>query len=154
MTRIRSAITEDIEAIQGLYCEQFEAMARLHPLFFQQGGQSGAFIGSMIGDEHCDILLLEDEYCVVGFVLVQEKETADFPFFVKHRYAYIMDIVVTGSSRNRGYGQQLMDAAKVWASERSLEYVELDVLANNEGALRFYERNGFDDKRRTMYAKL
>ncbi len=33
---------------------------------------------------------------------------------------------------------------------RQLEYIELDVLVNNSGAIRFYERYGFSDKRRSM----
>ena len=43
-----------------------------------------------------------------------------------------------------------MAAAKKWAKERNLDYIELFVLSNAEEANAFYEREGFETVSRTM----
>jgi RimJ/RimL family protein N-acetyltransferase len=45
--------------------------------------------------------------------------------------------------RGRGIGSRLLDAAIDWARQRSIRRLELEVLSNNPGARRLYERKGF-----------
>ena len=46
--------------------------------------------------------------------------------------------------RRLGIGRLLMDTAFRWASEEAqLEYIDLQVLSNNQAAIRLYERSGF-----------
>lgn len=40
---------------------------------------------------------------------------SDFDFIVPGKYCYIMDIIVTENSRNKGCGTALMNSAKEWA---------------------------------------
>jgi RimJ/RimL family protein N-acetyltransferase len=45
--------------------------------------------------------------------------------------------------RGQGVGSRLLDAAIAWAKHRSIQRLELEVLSNNPGARRLYERTGF-----------
>lgn len=65
-----------------------------------------------------------------------------------------MDIIVTESSRGKGYGTALMNAAKEWAKERDCNFINLDVLVNNPDAIKLYEKLGFITKAQEMYCKL
>ena len=151
--KVRKAVIDDIDAIAALYREQFCTMKDLQPDFFREGAQSKDFIRDIIECNESDILVIT-ESVIVGFVLLQTKETPDFPFFIKHTYAYVMDIVMTRDCRGKGMGSILLEEAKKWAIDRELEYVELDVLSNNATAIQFYKKHGFTDKRQSMFCRL
>jgi RimJ/RimL family protein N-acetyltransferase len=45
--------------------------------------------------------------------------------------------------RGQGIGSRLLDSVVAWAKRRSIRRLELEVLSNNPGARRLYERVGF-----------
>ena len=53
-----------------------------------------------------------------------------------------------------GIGSQLLAAAKRWARNRRLEYLELQVLAQNEGAQHLYESQDFVEATKVMRCML
>ncbi len=151
---IRKATLEDVSAISLLYREQFREMAKLMPDFIKEGDQSTEFIENIISGEECDILVYEDNGNVVGFILLQAKTRPDFPFMIQGKYCYIMDVIVTKAHRNKGFGTALMNSAKDWAKEQNCSFINLDVLVNNSGAIKVYEKLGFIPKAQEMYCKL
>ena len=151
---IRKATIIDTPAIAELYREQFIEMSELQPYFIREGDQSTEFIENSISDKNTDILVYEDNGKVVGFVLLQAKARPDFPFIVQGKFCYIMDIIVTKTSRGKGFGTALMNAAKGWAKERNCNFISLDVLANNDRAISLYNKLGFVTKAQDMYCKL
>ncbi len=151
---IRKATLEDVSAISLLYREQFREMAKLMPDFIKEGDQSTEFIENIISGEECDILVYEYNGNVVGFILLQAKTRPDFPFMIQGKYCYIMDVIVTKNSRSKGFGTALMNSAKDWAKEQDCNFVNLDVLSNNTGAITLYKKLGFIPKAQEMYCKL
>ena len=151
---IRKAIHNDIPAIAELYREQFREMAKLIPDFIKEGNQSVEFLEKTISSDDSDILVYENDGRVVGFILLQAKERPDFDFMIPGKYCYIMDIIVTENSRGKGFGTALMNSAKDWAKEQNCNFVNLDVLVNNHGAIKLYEKLGFIPKAQEMYCKL
>ncbi len=151
---IKKATLNDTPAIAELYREHFREMAKLQPYFICDGDQSTEFIKKSINDENSDILVYEDNNKVVGFVLLQAKARPDFPFIVPGKFCYIMDIIVTEKSRNKGFGTDLMNASKEWAKKHDCSFISLDVLANNPGAIKLYNKLGFVTKAQEMYCKL
>ena len=151
---IRKAIHNDIPAIAELYREQFREMAKLIPNFIKEGDQSVEFLEKTISDDVSDILVYENDGTVVGFILLQAKEKPDFDFMIPGKYCYIMDIIVTESHRNKGFATALMNSAKDWAKEQDCNFVNLDVLSNNAGAITLYKKLGFIPKAQEMYCKL
>ena len=151
---IRKSTHNDIPAIAELYREQFKEMAKLIPDFIKEGEQSIEFLEKTISDDDSDILVYENDDTVVGFILLQAKERPDFDFMIPGKYCYIMDIIVTESHRNKGFATALMNSAKDWAKEQSCNLINLDVLVNNHGAIKLYEKLGFIPKAQEMYCKL
>ena len=150
----RKATFDDIPAIAELYREQFREMAKLIPDFIKEGDQSVEFLEKTISNDDSDILVYEDNGNVVGFILLQAKERPVFDFMLPGKYCYIMDIIVTESHRNKGFATALMNSAKDWAKEQDCNFVNLDVLVNNHGAIKLYEKLGFIPKAQEMYCKL
>ncbi len=151
---IRKATVDDIPAISELYREQFREMAKMMPDFIKEGDQSVEFLEKTISNDDSDILVYEDNGNVVGFILLQAKERPDFDFMRPGKYCYIMDIIVTEAHRNKGFGTALMNSANDWAKEQNCNFVNLDVLVNNHGAIKLYEKLGFTPKAQEMYCKL
>ena len=151
---IRKATHDDIFAISELYREQFREMAKLIPDFIKEGDQSVEFLEKTISNDDSDILVYEDNGNVVGFILLQAKARPDFDFMLPGKYCYIMDVIVTKTHRNKGFGTALMNSAKDWAKEQNCNFVNLDVLVNNHGAIKLYEKLGFTPKAQEMYCKL
>jgi ribosomal protein S18 acetylase RimI-like enzyme len=154
MKMIRKATHDDIPAIAELYREQFREMSKLIPDFVKEGDQSVEFLEKTILDDVSDILVYESDGTVVGFILLQAKERPGFDFMIPGKYCYIMDVIVTENSRGKGFGTALMNSAKDWAKEQDCNFVNLDVLVNNHGAIKLYERLGFIPKAQEMYCKL
>ena len=151
---IRKATHNDIPAISELYREQFREMAKLIPDFIKEGNQSVEFLEKTISNNDSDILVYENNSTVVGFVLLQAKVRPDFDFMLPGKYCYIMDVIVTEAHRNKGFGTALMNSANDWAKERDCNFINLDVLSNNPGAIKLYEKLGFIPKAQEMYCKL
>lgn len=62
---------------------------------------------------------------------------------------HIEDLMVDPAQRGKHIGEKLMDAVVDTARRRGITRIELDVEGDNEGAIRFYQRKGFDT---TWYA--
>jgi ribosomal protein S18 acetylase RimI-like enzyme len=62
---------------------------------------------------------------------------------VHGRHLYIDDLVVTASERSKGWGSTLLAHAEVQARERGCRGLRLCTGVENEGAIRFYEREGW-----------
>ena len=62
--------------------------------------------------------------------------------------------LVDEAVRGQGVGNELLAAAKRWARNRRLEYLELNVLAQNENAIRLYESQDFVEATKVMRCML
>lgn len=151
---VRTATIDDISAIAELYREQFMEMTKLIPNFIKEGDQSTEFLENTISNENSDILVYENNGEVVGFILLQAKTRPDFEFLIPGKFCYIMDIIVTETQRNKGFGTALMNYAKEWAKEQGCNFINLDVLINNPKAIKLYEKLGFTPKAQEMYCWL
>jgi ribosomal protein S18 acetylase RimI-like enzyme len=60
------------------------------------------------------------------------------------RHLYVYDLTVTVGTRSKGYGQALMEHVESIAREEGCKYIALACGREREGALRFYERLGFE----------
>ncbi len=151
---IEPAKLSDLQDISRLYEALNTDMSRLQPEMFRPAGEDGGFVRSVLESEREDLLLAREDGKVLGFALVQDKDTPPYPAFIPRRYTYLMDLVVDPEHRGRGIGRALMGAVKEWAKSRNAEFIELGVLAQNEGAVRLYESLGFRDSRKIMQLDL
>ena len=151
---IRIATLEDVEQICCLYTEFFSYNAALQPDHCATAKESGKYPKSVISCENADIILALEGNAVVGFIHIREAQTPPYPAIVPHKFAEIIDFVVTASYREKGTGSKLMDTAKQWGKARNLDYIELFVLSNASAAFRFYEKRNFATISHTMRCPL
>lgn len=147
---IRVAAERDIPRVVELYSQLFELSERMQPERYRNAPQDEGFLREVITAGDQELFVADDAGKVCGFALVQDVATPPYDCVVPYRYAYLMDLCVDERHRNGGIGALLMESVKSWARGRGLRYVELCALAQNEGAIRFYRRNGFADQRKIM----
>lgn len=154
-TIIRSATEADLPSILALYRVLDEELVDLQPEFFCAAPREEEPIRKFIQSADADFLLAEQEGVVVGLALVQYAGwTPEFSCVLPHRYASLNDLVVLPAHRCQGIGSTLVGAAKRWARDRRLEYLELNVLSQNSNAIQLYESHDFVESTRTMRCML
>jgi GNAT superfamily N-acetyltransferase len=60
------------------------------------------------------------------------------------RHLYVYELVATAGARSKGHGAALMSYVEYLARREECNYVALACGREREGALRFYERLGFE----------
>ena len=140
---IRLATLDDIEPICLLYHEFWQHNADLQPVYYKAGVEHGGYPKSTITNDKSDIFLAVKNNVILGFIHIREAQTPPFDAIIQHNYAEIIDFITTAEYRKKGIGSKLMEAAKQWARERNLDYIELFVLLEAEDEFHFYEHKGF-----------
>ena len=98
-------------------------------------------------------------------LLVARDETDDLVGFVmfgpeSEQYAQdvsrgiVRNLVVRPERRDEGIGGALLDAAESTLRAEGFDVVSLSVLADNDGARRFYERHGYTPQRLDLEKRL
>ena len=105
------------------------------------------WVWDLLEDDNALVLLAEADGDCVGHLVGSFKEASEM--WVVPR-AELVSMQVDRSRRNSGAGAALVDAFKAWAKERGAVRLEVVAYAENEGALRFYGRNGFVPKEITL----
>jgi ribosomal protein S18 acetylase RimI-like enzyme len=91
------------------------------------------------------LLLAERDGSLVGYALVSLGGGAATWGALGEKTAEIESLSVLDSERNSGVGGSLVEAAVAFAREHGAGSVLVAAAHSNEGALRFYEREGFSD---------
>jgi GNAT superfamily N-acetyltransferase len=68
----------------------------------------------------------------------------------RRRAGVLETLVVASSDRGTGAGRALLDAARERLAEWGARVMTISVIAGNEGALRFYRREGAGDYLHTL----
>lgn len=72
--------------------------------------------------------------------------------YVRGRHLYVDDLVTSAAVRSKGYGAELLQHAEHLARDESCQILRLCTGIENQGGIRFYERNGWV-KRSYAYVK-
>jgi ribosomal protein S18 acetylase RimI-like enzyme len=150
MMILRLAESQDIEAICALYEAFYLYNADMQPEYYQETPEIGHYPSSVIKSDKGDIFVAVENGEIIGFIHLEEEKTPPYHSVVQHSFAAIVDLFVKPGHRRKGIGNLLLDQAKKWASERTLDYIELYVLDNNAPGIRFYEQENFRTVSRTM----
>jgi GNAT superfamily N-acetyltransferase len=137
---IRPARTEDLDAMVALLGELFaiEPDFRFDPVKQRRG------LALLIGDRLRRVALVAESGAeVVGMVTGQlVVSTAEGAGSV-----LVEDMVVSGTERGRGVGRKLLRALEDWARDRGATRLQLLADRENQGALGFYGRLGWQGTR-------
>ncbi len=89
--------------------------------------------------------VLEDGSEVCGFVWAALITT-----MIDRCLGYIKNVYVSPQWRGQGYGQKLLSIAEQWCRDAGAEKAALDASVNNEEAMAFYQRAGYQVTRLRM----
>lgn len=84
------------------------------------------------------VLLAEVEGSTAGYL----SYTWNYSIWMGGEYMNLDDLYIRSAFRNRGLGEALMEQAKEVCLEKNVHRLRWEVDADNEGAIRFYERLG------------
>ena len=139
--QIRNADRGDAAAIAGL----------LGQLGYPASADAAASrIARMLREQGQHILVADDEGRAVGMatVIVRHVINNDAPF------ARLASIVVAEDKRGKGIGEALVRRAEIIAREAGCFAIEVTSAEHRAGALRFYERLGYLERRRRYLKSL
>ena len=88
------------------------------------------------------VLLAERDGEAIGYAVVSFGD-GGATWDVGKQYAELETLSVLESERGSGVGKALADAAEAVANEAGIEAMVVGVAHTNDGALRFYEREGY-----------
>jgi GNAT superfamily N-acetyltransferase len=136
---IRRARVGDLDAMVRLLA----ALFTLEPDFVPDATRQRRGLAMLLGDPRATILVAERRDGVVGMATVQlVVSTAEGDLS-----ALVEDVVVEEGLRGEGIGRRLVLAIEEWARARNATRLQLLTEADNEPAIRFYERVGWRSTR-------
>ncbi|MGE8534126.1 GNAT family N-acetyltransferase [Chryseobacterium sp. D764] len=91
-----------------------------------------------------------DEIVASGYALIKKSEKYYNQF---EKYSYLGFMYVKPEYRGRGINKVITDELIAWSKSRGISEVRLDVYAQNESAIKAYEKAGFEPHLLTMRLK-
>lgn len=131
-------------AVQRQIAEEAEhlAITRQDP----KGSTLYAFAKALLHRKRMHTFVAKDHGEIVGYITVISGK------FIKVRGTAYVLVGVLASHRGRGIGTALMAEAEKLARARGIHRMELEVFEKNEGAMRLYEKFGFQAEGRRREA--
>ena len=137
---IRSWREEDLPQVTTLLAELDDALGETQSIGLADVERQFRLMGSEPGAY--SNFVCEEDGAIKGFISLL------FYRSVYHREgtAQINELVVSKDCRGKGIGEALLAHAVALARARNMDEIEVGVMKDNEGAIRFYKRHGLDEE--------
>lgn len=96
------------------------------------------------------IVVAERDGEIAGFAVLNHITKPENPFMYERDFLDIDEFCVDAAHRRQGVGAELIAFIREYAREQGFKRLELNMWEFNEGALAFYEAEGFATYRRYM----
>lgn len=148
---IRLATQTDIPVLTDLLQEILQVHHQARPDIFKSEGQkySEEDLKALFDNPAKPIFVYEVDGQVVGHLFC-ELRTATGDVLQPVKTLFIDDLCVASSARGQKIGEQLYEFALSYAKEQGCHNLTLDVLVDNAGAVRFYDRLGMKPQKFRM----
>ncbi len=140
---IRLAGINDIAGICLLYNAFFIYNTDQQPKYYKLASECGRYPKSIIENNAEDIYIAADDNVIIGLIHIAEEQTPPFDCLIQYKYSTIIDLFIDENYRKKGIGSLLLESAIQWSKARNLNYIELNVLAENENGIQFYNHKEF-----------
>ncbi|MGK6344030.1 GNAT family N-acetyltransferase [Chryseobacterium sp. DT-3] len=106
----------------------------------------------LIKSDEALVLVTEEENEIIasGYALIKKPGKNYYNF---DRYAYLGFMYVKPEHRGKGVNKLILDELISWAKSKDISEIRLDVYAQNESAVKAYEKAGFESLLVTMRMK-
>ncbi len=108
-------------------------------ILFDAVKQRSALSGLMANPQHGYVWLIELDGAVVGYMAVCFGYSLEFG----GRDAFVDEIYLLPEARGKGIGTQAMQVMIETCRSNGIQAVHLEVSAENEAAIAYYEKSGF-----------
>lgn len=149
---IREYRDSDFEALHRCFCLLQDYERDFEPLRLPADQMADAYLADIFekmekynGKIFLAIADDTEQECVAGYISLLARMGFDPELNHQCWIAYITDLIVLPEHRKGGTGQQLIQAAEDYARSQNASAVFLNVLAENNLARRFYEKEGFKE---------
>jgi ribosomal protein S18 acetylase RimI-like enzyme len=155
---IRKAREED-NALLAKLNEDVQALhAAALPHFFKQPNVDDPGLADMFIEKLTDtnqfILIAFVDNIPAGYVYAELQIKSETPRHPKKNMVYVHHISVRPKFQKQGIGRALLDEIKVYASQKGIETLALDVWTFNENARTFFKSYGLTTFNEKMSLKL
>ena len=142
---IRRAEPRDLGRIGILLLQVHDVHSAGRPDIFRRGNRkyNDAELREIIGNERTPVFVaLDGEGTVVGYAFCILEEHVGEAALTDRKTLYVDDLCVDEGVRGQHVGSALYAHVKAYAASLGCAAVTLNVWCLNEGALRFYEKQG------------
>ena len=96
----------------------------------------------LILSENAEVIVAEMNHKIVGSGYADIKESKSY---VEHEYhSYLGFMYVDPAYRGKGINKLILNFLKCWSKTKNVNHLYLDVYADNQPAIRAYEKAGFE----------
>ena len=143
--KIERAVEDDVPTVQALNKKLFDYEIsngfdeNLDPNWAFSAEGKAEITERITSEDSCGFVVKVGDQ-VVGYIigLIREEETGRS----ESRYAEAEHMFVEEVNRGGGIGEKLVEEFKVWAREKGLKMVKVNVSFKNEQAIEFYKKVG------------
>ena len=148
---IRLAEKKDIPQIQTLLKDILTLHHTIRPDIFKEEGAkyNPSELEQLLHEPSYSIFVYQEGSDILGYLICQLRQPSS-PVLEPIKTLFIDDLCVTSQARGKQIGQKLYQYALDFAREQDCYNLTLDVWADNEGAVRFYERLGLKPQKFIM----
>lgn len=139
----RKALPSDIQLLRGFESKLVAHERAIEPTLIQEGHLEYYDISQLIENTTNSIVIIaEIDGEPVGCGLGQIKEND--PCYSEKRYGYIGLMYVDEDQRGKNVGGSIIQELVRWFHGQGIHEIHLRVYANNPGAVKAYEKYGFE----------
>lgn len=149
---IRKATIEDLPVLlqfeQGIISAERPFDSTLKP-----GAINYYDLKAFIASADVQVLVAEIDGEIAGSGYARIKKNPD-TYYDFEKYAYLGFMYVLPAHRGKGVNQAIIEELKKWVAEQGLVEIRLEVYNDNTGAIKAYEKVGFEKRMIEMRIRL
>ena len=136
----RTARIEDLETLLAFEQELINFERPFDPTLKEEKISYYDIKAMILSDEVEVVVAVDGEELIgSGYARIEEAK----PYLKHKKYAYSGFMFVKESHRGKGVNKLVIDALYTWITSKNITEVRLDVYNDNPGAIRAYEKVGF-----------
>jgi ribosomal protein S18 acetylase RimI-like enzyme len=149
---IRKATIEDLPVLlqfeQGIITTErpFDSTLKPDPISYYD-------LEAFIASAEVQVLVAEIDGDIAGGGYARIKRNPD-TYYDFEKYAYLGFMYVLPAHRGKGINQAIIEELKKWVAEQGLVEIRLEVYNDNTGAIKAYEKAGFEKRMIEMRIRL